>query len=161
MASITAISAFPWMIKPLYGFLSDTVPILGYKRRSYLIICGLLGMTCLLQLPGSHKPNCRNIIQTSFPAHKVALRKLRLATPVLKEPTSVGTTSWLAMATAVSSPTGAVIATVVGSLSTACSDVVVDSIVVERSRGAPQVPHYFAASQITSSYKRYSLLTMF
>ena len=29
-------------------------------------------------------------------------------------------------------------ATVVGSLGTACSDVVVDSIVVERSRGQPQ-----------------------
>ena len=38
-----------------------------------------------------------------------------------------------------SSPAGALMATVVGSLGTACSDVVVDSIVVERSRNAPQV----------------------
>ena len=30
-------------MKPLYGFLSDTVPIFGYRRRSYLIICGILG----------------------------------------------------------------------------------------------------------------------
>ena len=37
------------------------------------------------------------------------------------------------------SPAGALLATVVGSLGTACSDVVVDSIVVERSRNAPQV----------------------
>ena len=43
------------------------------------------------------------------------------------------------MATVVRSPAGALVATVVGSLGTACSDVVVDSIVVERSRGAPQV----------------------
>ena len=43
------------------------------------------------------------------------------------------------MATVVGSPAGALVATVVGSLGTACSDVVVDSIVVERSRGAPQV----------------------
>lgn len=43
------------------------------------------------------------------------------------------------MATVVHSPTAAVVAVIVGSLSTACSDVVVDSIVVERSRGAPQV----------------------
>ena len=43
------------------------------------------------------------------------------------------------MATSVTSISGAVFATVIGSLSTACSDVVVDSIVVERSRGAPQV----------------------
>lgn len=34
---------------------------------------------------------------------------------------------------------GALLATVAGSLGTACSDVVVDSIVVERSRGAPLV----------------------
>jgi len=38
----------------------------------------------------------------------------------------------------VRSPAGAVAATLLGSLGTACSDVVVDSIVVERSRGQPQ-----------------------
>lgn len=42
------------------------------------------------------------------------------------------------MAVAVHSPGTALAATVAGSLGTACSDVVVDSIVVERSRGAPQ-----------------------
>lgn len=42
------------------------------------------------------------------------------------------------MAGVVASPAGAVAAMVVGSLGTACSDVVVDSIVVERSRGQPQ-----------------------
>ncbi len=52
---------------------------------------------------------------------------------------ATGALSWTAMATVVTTPTGAVVATIVGSLSTACSDVVVDSIVVERSRGAPQV----------------------
>ena len=40
---MTGIGAAPWVVKPLYGFLSDTVPIFGYRRRSYLIICGLLG----------------------------------------------------------------------------------------------------------------------
>ena len=43
MAFLTSFAAFPWVVKPLYGFLSDTVPIFGYRRRSYLIICGLLG----------------------------------------------------------------------------------------------------------------------
>lgn len=33
----------PWTIKPLYGFLSDGFPLLGSKRRSYLILCGLVG----------------------------------------------------------------------------------------------------------------------
>ena len=43
VAVLTGLGAAPWVIKPLYGFLSDTVPIFGYKRRSYLIICGILG----------------------------------------------------------------------------------------------------------------------
>ena len=38
-----SIGTFPWVIKPLYGFLSDTVPLFGYRRRSYLVVCGLLG----------------------------------------------------------------------------------------------------------------------
>lgn len=51
----------------------------------------------------------------------------------------VGTLSWTALATVVNSPSMAVAMVVLGSLGTACSDVVVDSIVVERSRGEPQV----------------------
>lgn len=43
------------------------------------------------------------------------------------------------MATLVRSPLTAVIAVILGSATTACSDVVVDSIVVERSRDGPQV----------------------
>ena len=43
------------------------------------------------------------------------------------------------MATVVHGPAGAVAAVMLGSLSTAFSDVVVDSIVVERARGGPQV----------------------
>ena len=39
----------------------------------------------------------------------------------------------------------AVAMVVLGSLGTACSDVVVDSIVVERSRGEPQVTLLFLA----------------
>jgi hypothetical protein len=31
------------MIKPLYGFISDSVPLWGYRRRSYLAVCGLMG----------------------------------------------------------------------------------------------------------------------
>lgn len=40
---MSGLGAAPWVVKPVYGFLSDTVPIFGYRRRSYLIICGLLG----------------------------------------------------------------------------------------------------------------------
>jgi folate/biopterin transporter len=40
---ITCITAIPWIIKPLYGFISDCYPLFGYKRKSYLILSSLLG----------------------------------------------------------------------------------------------------------------------
>jgi len=40
----------PWTIKPIYGFLSDTVPIFGYKRRGYLVLMGLVGSAAYLGL---------------------------------------------------------------------------------------------------------------
>ncbi|MGF1499412.1 MAG: folate/biopterin family MFS transporter [Elainellaceae cyanobacterium] len=45
-AQVSALMGFvvlPWMLKPLYGFISDGLPILGYRRRPYLILSGLLG----------------------------------------------------------------------------------------------------------------------
>jgi len=38
----------PWTLKPLYGFLSDGFPLFGSKRRSYLVLCGLIG--CLADI---------------------------------------------------------------------------------------------------------------
>ena len=43
MSALSGLFVLPWTIKPLYGFLTDAVPLWGYKRRSYLILCGLLG----------------------------------------------------------------------------------------------------------------------
>jgi len=31
----------PWIIKPLYGMVSDFVPLFGYRRKSYLIVANL------------------------------------------------------------------------------------------------------------------------
>lgn len=63
-----------------------------------------------------------------------------------------GSVSWLALATLVHSPTAAVGAMLLGSLSTACSDVVVDSLVVERARGEPAVRYctslYFSSFRL-------------
>ena len=33
-----ALLAIPWSLKPLYGLLSDFVPLAGYRRKSYLIL---------------------------------------------------------------------------------------------------------------------------
>ncbi|KAK9073852.1 hypothetical protein SSX86_006446 [Deinandra increscens subsp. villosa] len=90
-AVISGFSALPWLIKPLYGFISDSVPLFGYRRRSYLVLSGLLGAL-----------------------------------------------SWSLMATFVDEKYGAAFCILLGSLSVAFSDVVVDSMVVERARGETQ-----------------------
>ncbi|VVB07443.1 unnamed protein product [Arabis nemorensis] len=90
-AVITGLSSLPWLVKPLYGFISDSVPLFGYRRRSYLVLSGLLG---------------------AF--------------------------SWSLMAGFVDSKYSAASCILLSSLSVAFSDVVVDSMVVERARGESQ-----------------------
>ncbi|CAN4099609.1 unnamed protein product [Withania somnifera] len=90
-AVISGFSSLPWLVKPLYGFISDSFPLFGYRRRSYLVLSGLLGAL-----------------------------------------------SWFLMATFVDSKYGAACCILIGSLSVAFSDVVVDSMVVERARGESQ-----------------------
>ncbi|WP_299487484.1 folate/biopterin family MFS transporter [Acaryochloris sp. IP29b_bin.137] len=91
VAAMMGIAALPWVIKPIFGFVSDSVPIFGYRRRSYLILSGLLG--CL---------------------------------------------AWAGMASIVHTSIAATIAIVLSSLSVAISDVIVDSLVVERVRQESQ-----------------------
>lgn len=87
VAALMGVAALPWVIKPVFGFLSDSVPLFGYRRRSYLVLSGLLGMG-----------------------------------------------SWVALATVVHSAWAATAAIAISSLSIAVSDVIVDSLVVERAR---------------------------
>ncbi|OEL36321.1 Folate-biopterin transporter 1, chloroplastic [Dichanthelium oligosanthes] len=90
-AVISGFSALPWLVKPLYGFISDSIPLFGYRRRSYLFLSGLLGAL-----------------------------------------------SWSLMATIVDDKYSAALSIILGSLAVAVSDVVVDSMVVERARGESQ-----------------------
>lgn len=44
---------FPWVIKPVFGLVSDLVPLFGYRRKSYLIIaslCALVGYAGIARL---------------------------------------------------------------------------------------------------------------
>ncbi len=48
----------PWVIKPLYGLISDFVPLFGYRRRSYLIIVNAaaavgFGLVTILHSPSN------------------------------------------------------------------------------------------------------------
>jgi folate/biopterin transporter len=91
VAALTGIAALPWTIKPVFGFLSDGLPLFGYRRRPYLVISGILGAA-----------------------------------------------AWLAMAAWVQSAWAAIAAITLSSLAVAISDVIVDSLVVERARSESQ-----------------------
>jgi MFS family permease len=47
-----AIASLPWMIKPLYGLISDYIPLLGYRRKTWLMLLNLLGASGFLWLSG-------------------------------------------------------------------------------------------------------------
>ncbi len=91
VSALFGIVALPWIIKPVFGFISDGLPLFGYRRRPYLVLSGLLGAI-----------------------------------------------SWVSLATVVHTPIAATAAIALGSLSVAISDVIVDSLVVERARAESQ-----------------------
>ncbi len=91
VSALMGVAALPWMVKPLLGFVSDGLPLFGYRRRSYLLLSGFLGAL-----------------------------------------------SWLALATVVHTVAMAMLAITLGSLSVAISDVIADSLVVERARRETQ-----------------------
>lgn len=44
------ITSIPWLVKPLWGLLTDVLPVAGYRRRPYFILAGLLGVLSMLIL---------------------------------------------------------------------------------------------------------------
>ncbi|RZC73686.1 hypothetical protein C5167_049166 [Papaver somniferum] len=46
----SGVIGIPWIVKPLWGILTDVVPIAGYRRRPYFILAGLLGVASTLLL---------------------------------------------------------------------------------------------------------------
>ena len=46
LSQIMSFIAIPWMIKPLFGLITDLLPICGYRRKIYIILCGLLNIIC-------------------------------------------------------------------------------------------------------------------
>lgn len=44
LARMTSFIMLPWMIKPIFGLVTDLCPLFGYRRKTYIIICGLVNM---------------------------------------------------------------------------------------------------------------------
>ncbi|RLN91114.1 hypothetical protein BBJ28_00011665 [Nothophytophthora sp. Chile5] len=43
-----SVTFFPWNLKPLYGLLSDNLPLFGYRRKSYIVICEICAALSLI-----------------------------------------------------------------------------------------------------------------
>ena len=55
-AALTAFN-FPWIIKPIYGLVSDFVPLFGYRRKSYLILASLVATSAYLLAAHTEAPS--------------------------------------------------------------------------------------------------------
>jgi predicted MFS family arabinose efflux permease len=53
IAAWMSILIIPWTIKPLYGLLSDFLPIMGSRRKSWLLIMNMLAATGFIMLFGA------------------------------------------------------------------------------------------------------------
>lgn len=56
VATFFAVLTMPWMIKPLYGLISDYFPLFGYRRKSYLLLLNLAATGGFLWLTGTSEP---------------------------------------------------------------------------------------------------------
>lgn len=56
IAAFFAVVTIPWMVKPLYGLLSDFVPVAGYRRKSYLLGMNLLAAAAFVWAFGLRDP---------------------------------------------------------------------------------------------------------
>ncbi|TMW65888.1 hypothetical protein Poli38472_003653 [Pythium oligandrum] len=65
--ALMTVIMFPWGIKPLYGIISDSLPLFQYHRKSYMIVCSMLSMIGFLVLA------IPNVITTSFGAVSLLL----------------------------------------------------------------------------------------
>eukprot|EP00581_Thalassiosira_minuscula_P018129 CAMPEP_0183714082 /NCGR_PEP_ID=MMETSP0737-20130205/8755_1 /TAXON_ID=385413 /ORGANISM="Thalassiosira miniscula, Strain CCMP1093" /LENGTH=624 /DNA_ID=CAMNT_0025942987 /DNA_START=112 /DNA_END=1986 /DNA_ORIENTATION=+ len=107
MSATLGVLALPWTIKPLYGFLSDGFPIFGYRRRSYLVLAGIIGF--------------------------LSYSSLAYGLGVGGPDASGGTTDISSNSMAL---TVTVISLLLSSASIALADVVADGIVVQKTRDA-------------------------
>lgn len=50
LAKINSIIHIPWACKPLFGLVTDMVPLFGYRRKYYLFFCGLINLLSWLMM---------------------------------------------------------------------------------------------------------------
>ncbi|RHY27355.1 hypothetical protein DYB32_006847, partial [Aphanomyces invadans] len=48
--AVMTATGIPWGIKPVYGILSDSLPLFGYRRKSYLVMMNMVGIAAFYSL---------------------------------------------------------------------------------------------------------------
>jgi folate/biopterin transporter len=51
MSAIFGVVAIPWCMKPIYGFISDSYPLFGLRRRPYMVIMSYVSCLMWIILP--------------------------------------------------------------------------------------------------------------
>lgn len=73
VAQLSAAATLPWVIKPVYGFLTDTIPIANSRRRSYLVLSGIFGSLSWLWLAAGVHDETGALIASLISAGSVAI----------------------------------------------------------------------------------------
>jgi len=55
-SSFMLVLGIPWLIKPLYGLISDFIPLLNYRRRTWLLVTNALAAFGFLRISGLTEP---------------------------------------------------------------------------------------------------------
>lgn len=55
--SYLAVLTLPWIIKPLYGLVSDFIPLFGYRRKSWLLLLNVISAGAFFWLTGLDEPS--------------------------------------------------------------------------------------------------------
>lgn len=56
IADFIFLAMLPWVLKPLYGLISDFIPLLGYRRRSYLVLLNFLACGAFIYISAITNP---------------------------------------------------------------------------------------------------------
>jgi MFS family permease len=56
IAASLSVLDVPWVVKPLYGLLSDFLPLFGYRRRSYLLLSNLAAIVAFVWVTQAATP---------------------------------------------------------------------------------------------------------
>ena len=84
VSAVLTVTWLPWIIKPIYGIISDFLPLFGYRRKAYLILSNVLATASYLALAPAVSPGAV-IFYVMLTAYGMAARPARFTGALLVE----------------------------------------------------------------------------